>query len=519
MSDRNGRDVDRPSPFAPYSQPQEAPATTKLLVAVHGIGDQTAYETIQSVALRVSAHGGRPVATPLGRFYLNRPGAPPAEHPMPTPQLMTDPDAGALQGIGLAEAYWAPIPRDIVSRKFILEETKRWARSIVGRVAYRGSVDKHWNDGKVEGLVVVLDEMVETIRVLERLTYLVEKAGVFKLDLGRLLSDFVGDVQIVADFQGYREKILKTFDETMERTLALVPEGTGELYIIAHSEGTVVAFAALLEALANPDAHPWVYRVKGLMTIGSPIEIHHLLWPALWRDRELAPSPKLKSQEIRWENYMDYGDPIAYELTETTKWLDAAPGFGKHLKPTTHAFSRYPLPGKAHVEYWADADVFGHFFDNVVQLGKPAGRVPAKLETLGKQCTNYVTGATGAVRSKLWVPTFTFILPYLIVAGLLFSGVYVLERAVRDAFGAAFAEQFTLGRVTADVIGIGSLLFGVTAASRLPRIAGHRGWTIAGWGCYSRPQPCSPRWRRRIRTARWALPCSPWLGGIPRRVC
>ena len=49
--------------------PATPPATTKLFVAVHGIGDQTAYETIQSVALQVTRHYGTPVSLPLGRFY------------------------------------------------------------------------------------------------------------------------------------------------------------------------------------------------------------------------------------------------------------------------------------------------------------------------------------------------------------------------------------------------------------------------------------------------------------------
>src|SRR5262245_33440398 len=166
--------------MAPRSDAQPpAPRGTKLLVAVHGIGDQTAYETIQSVALRVSAHAGQPVATPLGRFYLHRPGVPVQNPPAAMPQILTDLDPGKLDGIGLAEAYWAPIPRDVVTRKFVLEETKRWARSIAGRVAYRRG-GANWPEAKVEQLVVVLDEMVETIRILERLTFLAEKAGVFK---------------------------------------------------------------------------------------------------------------------------------------------------------------------------------------------------------------------------------------------------------------------------------------------------------------------------------------------------
>jgi len=472
---------ERPAPYTPTVDATRplAPAGTKWLVAVHGIGDQTAYETIQSVALRVGAHLGQPVATPLGRFYLNPDGAPVPDAPEPTPQFMTARDPGRLAGFGLAEAYWAPISRDVATKKYVLEETKRWARSVAGRVAYRGGAANHWSERKVERLVVVLDEMVETIRILERLTFLAEKAGVFKFDLGKLLVDFVGDVQLVADFQVYREKIIKRFDATMTAMLDRTEGGDGNLYIVAHSEGTVVTFVALLEALARPNDYPWIKKVRGLMTIGSPIEIHHLLWPALWQETLRQPSPDARGIKIPWHNYMDYGDPIAYELPNTTHWLETT-HFADHLTPVTHAFSRYPLPGKAHVDYWADKDVFGHFFETVVGLD-PRRRWLSGVTDLAKRPVKFVTRAKGDVRSKLWVPVVAFVLPYILVAGLLMTGAYALEHAVSAAFGADFAKDLYLSRVVADVMGIGILMFGITAAARLPRISDSRRWSASGW--------------------------------------
>ena len=32
-----------------------------------------------------------------------------------------------------------------------------------------------------------------------------------------------------------------------------------------------------------------------------------------------------------------------------------------------YGFTRYPFPGKAHVDYWTDEAVFGHFISNVVK--------------------------------------------------------------------------------------------------------------------------------------------------------
>jgi hypothetical protein len=177
--------------------------------------------------------------------------------------------------------------------------------------------------------------------------------------------------------------------------------------------------------------------------------------------------------KIPWHNYMDYGDPIAYDLAETTKWLHET-GFGAHLTPTTHAFSRYPLPGKAHVDYWSDPEVFGHFFEHVVKLPRTGEAEPNQRVT---RAVNAVTGGKGSVRSRPWVPIFTFALPYSLVALLMFAGVYALEHAV----GSARNIDYPILDLTRDVLGIGTLMFGITAASRLPRIADGFQWTVRGW--------------------------------------
>jgi hypothetical protein len=55
---------------------------TRLVVAVHGIGSQFRYATIQSVASRFMAHCGRQMTLPLGAF-----------HPL---KLITEPDSPEL---------------------------------------------------------------------------------------------------------------------------------------------------------------------------------------------------------------------------------------------------------------------------------------------------------------------------------------------------------------------------------------------------------------------------------------
>src|SRR5260221_5592285 len=61
--------------FADQLDPQPKPADaidasiTKLIVAVHGIGDQFRFATIQSVAHQIAKSCGTPISYPLGRFH------------------------------------------------------------------------------------------------------------------------------------------------------------------------------------------------------------------------------------------------------------------------------------------------------------------------------------------------------------------------------------------------------------------------------------------------------------------
>jgi hypothetical protein len=442
-------------------------------VAVHGIGDQIGYSTIQSVAVRVGAYYGIAPALPLGRFYsVGTARADGRERPRgvlevePSPVLMVNPpDPVELADIGFAEVYWAPIARNLVERKYVLEETRKWGRSIAARVSYRGIKEHQWSQRDVERLVTVIDQIVHSVLVLERLTLVANKAGVFDFQLGKLLVDFVGDVQIVGDFEASRHQILETFHHVVVRTLALAPQRPAELYIVGHSEGSVVAFLALLHALSDPERYPWIRQVRGVMTIGSPIEVHHLLWPELWvaprpPQPTLTPSPALAdSAPIEWHNYMDHGDPIAYELRATREWM-ARPDvrFDRHLQLREHSFSRSFVPGKAHVDYWNDDHVFGHFLENVVRPPAPAA------------------GSRFAAPppDRLLARTTSWLLPQLSIAAVLMAAVYILYRPV----AAAVAFEPTTAAVLRDVFSIGLLMLGVTATSRIPRIMDRWEWWL-----------------------------------------
>jgi hypothetical protein len=139
----------------------------KIIVAVHGVGDKIGYATAWSVAYQFWRYCEQPAAIPLGRFHTELAAG--GARSVPRPILITSPPSGQqLPGLGSAEVYWADIPRTVVKEGYVLEEAKRWARTIVGRYCLRS--DTRVSGKEVTRLETVLDEMIETVFVLERVT-------------------------------------------------------------------------------------------------------------------------------------------------------------------------------------------------------------------------------------------------------------------------------------------------------------------------------------------------------------
>lgn len=526
------------------SNGSSSPKFKDVIVAVHGIGQQSRYSTVRSVATRLaasktllagSADPVRPVAPqPLGYFHSEVRGI--------TAVTLLD-DAAflgntALATTGFAEVFWADIPEKAVDEGSTLEETKAWARTVVARAQAlwirerqpemvkqgitRGQT-KTWRRALAQGEALltrlrrpriippdfglaaeVLDEILETVYVLENLLFLADKAGLFKFDLTRVLEDYLGDVQIVTEFADYRTDIVGRFHRAMADIYAEQRKnGNGEvrLHIVAHSEGTVISFLGLLQALSGqqlttpalPNDPPhledtgqipeWLKHVHGYMTIGSPIDKHLLLWPRLWST--LKPSladAVLPAGRIRWRNYYDYGDPVGFKLDTARRWLDqqgskAFQFCGCPAHRHDIGFSRYLLPGKAHTDYWNDPEVFEHFVDDVI-------RIPREGDSRAKQPAD-----------KPAIVLLSPALPYLFSAALLVIGVYLLCKAMVNftypddpltkyflitAIGVEPTPGLSRWELFLNTLGISGLIAGVTLFARLPRLAAGRRWKIAG---------------------------------------
>ena len=463
----------------------------KIIVAIHGVGSQIRSSTIRSVARRFGARSVPPLPVmPLG-YFNNAEGS-----NIRWSRLDAKP-SDPLAKIGFAEVYWADIPRKVVSANDTLEETKAWARTVVSRA------EAIYDQAKVPDPqltrddfalgIGVVEEITETVGVLENLLFLANKAGLFKFELGELLRDYVGDVQLVTDFEYYRNKILFKFHSALTSVVATYketwPDKTPEIYLVAHSEGTVISFLGLLQALAAETVHDpddkeatvdvsWIQFVRGFMTIGSPIDKHIALWPKLWegfsfkssidqsgavtiarRTGQGAAPVKLPSK-IKWRNYFDYGDPIGFRLESAVRLLQDKDCAAFEFVTADHdfGFSRYWLPGKAHNDYWDDSEVFGHFIDDVV-LGPGKAAVPPASSLL----VEYV--------SKTTLYTVTFLLHL--------AAVFLLYRALTDP-GPGFPSLFGPKTVLA-MIALGGVLMSITVATRIPRLVKLRGvrWQLA----------------------------------------
>jgi hypothetical protein len=441
---------------------KESVMPKKVIVAVHGIGEPIRYATIRQVLSHFCKYHGDVASVPLGNFHIKD-----VKSLVLTSSQPAYPKD--LQDLAFAEVYWADIAREVVEKKFDLEDIKPWVQTIVGRIHRRELAA----GGKLEAkdqllLEEVLGEMLQTVGVLDRLSFLADKMGLFSFDLKKVLTDFVGDVQIVADFKSQGEKIGSRFAELLEK---VNDEHKGaEIYLVAHSEGTVVTLLGLLTALCGPEGkHTWIKQVRGLMTLGSPIDKHLILWPELFAAFGL-PCPGLKlDKPIEWRNYYDYGDPVGFEL-DTARARFAEGPWQKIFNFTAkddHGFTRYVFPGKAHVDYWQDAEVFGHFIQTVVYKDEKLKPKPD-----GKSFEK-------APQTKRWARAVSWVAPYLGAAALLCCAVLVLFKSVQ-AYEHGSDVSLGFWEVVRAVASYTCLLAGVTVAARIPRLT--RKWKWHGIG-------------------------------------
>jgi hypothetical protein len=273
-----------------------------------------------------------------------------------------------------------------------------------------------------------------------------------------------------------------------------------EFHIVAHSEGSVVGFLAILQALQTPvdatnSAPSWVSSLRSFMTIGSPIDKHLLLWPQIWpkpvhrifetqADNSgqitVKCSGRQLSRPIKWFNYYDYGDPIGFELDSARGYLnDHGCQAFNFTQSQDIGFSRYMVPGHAHNGYWADKELFRHYASHVGLLEKLQGAdLDASPVTPLEKLKAPVSVA--APRSHFATQPLSLAIPYAACLCVHLAAVYIMLKAVLG-----FIDPDTTwraGTTALTALALSLLLFTVTITGRLPRLVKRgdtRWWLLA----------------------------------------
>jgi hypothetical protein len=344
------------------------PHIYKHIVIVHGIGDQVPNETSISFMnnfLRALPERGTELDVDNLIESVDPPdrvdGAAPARF---TPAFVKYSCARGNFVIGFSEVYWQDITNSYLKHGAPPIPIFVWAHSINTRLLRHGR-SFH-----------VAREAIDNLERLLGLTRLLAMAYKKSDVLYRVLNRFLGDVQMYAESDDIRGRINRRFAHVAAQVSKLEAglkepfnlQGSPEIYVVAHSEGTVISYSTLVEAAEGKAA--WFGQVCGLVTLGSPLDKHYSIWHNRFRTDAYSGGPR--ERLIPWFNYWDVSDPVGYGLSRLQVRENAAqPTDAEELFDVRYdqPFARYLVPGLAHVEYWTDRDLHSHIIRHVLDLG------------------------------------------------------------------------------------------------------------------------------------------------------
>jgi hypothetical protein len=364
----------------------------KHLAIVHGIGDQVPNETsliFMNSFLR---------ALPTGPGYelqvdnligsLTLPGkaeetAGGPESPKrfePSVAVFTDHLNKRKAVIGFSEAYWQDITTGYIEANkgappipiFV------WANSINTRLLRDGRRFYTVRDA--------IDNLDAILKNVAQLATIFKQSATFL----KIVNQFLGDVQMYTESAEVRAQINARFADTLQRVpksyLDIVSKHLAEawpppeIYVVAHSEGTVVAYESLVKAAREED-NPWFRHVKGLVTLGSPLDKHFTIWNNCFKLHRYAGPPL--EEKIRWFNYWDVSDPVGYSLHALHPERSDTDAGKLFTVRYDSGFARYAIPGLAHVQYWTDDGIQENIIDQVMGLGTTRADTTVKSRWFG----------------------------------------------------------------------------------------------------------------------------------------
>lgn len=386
------------------------------VVVVHGIGQQRKNETILPVIGQFAAARNNDPDQKnylsLGKLssqskerlwieYKNIPGSTDSALKKPWIPIVENDSKG--DNLRFVDFCWSEVMRDYHEK--VGETTKVWSDSLINRLKLRVSLEP--KEHKPTQWIV---DMMQT---LQGGLLFIETAMGLRLPVisQEIFGEFLGDVEMYGDFPHTRGRSVRMFHETMAKVheghIKEFPDGSVEPHytIIARSLGTVMTMDAISYAYANVNSRKntpqsdsseksllhfpgydysyilgeaskaeeeaennlveWVDHLCSYVTLGSPIDKYLALWTenyshlnhTEWMDKSRLDARKNKIQHF---NYADEQDPVGHELNilkSTVVWNQLA-----DIQEDI-VFSRYAMPGKAHVDYWADNSLFSRILD------------------------------------------------------------------------------------------------------------------------------------------------------------
>jgi hypothetical protein len=452
----------------------------KHLVIVHGIGDQKPNETALGFMNEFLRQLPQGTGCELGVHNLIE-GVDLVKNKL-RPVFIEYQCGANTFVIGFSEVYWQNVTDGFLAahKNGPPIPVFPWAHSIGTRLQSQRGV-RLWREA-----VTNIERILGLTRYLARL---LKK----HMEFDEVTVNFLGDVQMYAESDELRQQInqrffdvmarIATFSDLARNRLKIPKFDSRQTYVIGHSEGTVVSFNALVqavvlarspEALSDPEfegletvavqARSWLPELAGFVTFGSPIDKHYTFWKNRfcndWMSRFNMPDPEIR---VPWHNFFDYNDPVSASIAvvnppnppqSTAQPTDAQ----RIFSITDWGFGRYPIPGLAHIGYWKDPEIHKVIIHTVMNLA-PVTPAPS-------------------VRSRWWA----FLQP------ILDPVVYILVRAFTFLALLAIVERLTSPvpewlRVWAGPRNLSYLAWAVSGAFFLVGIKalGHLSHQLARW--------------------------------------
>jgi hypothetical protein len=378
------------------------------ILICHGMGQQVPFETLDCVAKAIArAERRRHRRAPQVSVRLARLG----DQHLPRAEMQITTPGGQLRSVHLYEAYWAPLTEGKVTAadvtSFLLDA---WRRGM--RYARAGVMTRHifgrkrtfplppWTTTQLVAAFAVLctgwSVFFATWLVMPfllaacarqdglgwRLVMVIDGWGMLAAitwQMRQLYFQYVGDVAAyvsshkVNRFAEVRFAVRKVALDLARAVYgARAPDAGdeyGEVYVVGHSLGSVVAYDTLNsmlneDLLAPPDKRLRVRdRTRLLLTLGSPLDKTAFIFRTQLKDAPVrealaeAMQPLIQSYDHRpdyWVNIHTWKDPISgplnlYDIPNPT------PRDLRHrarfIRNTVDPDAR--RLGRAHVDYWA----------------------------------------------------------------------------------------------------------------------------------------------------------------------